>query len=86
MYEYIGLTQSARYCKILMHPEFSGHVVQKHTSMKFNENPSSGAKLFHAGGRTDGWTDRHDESNNHFSQFFRTCPKDLFLCLSFRES
>jgi hypothetical protein len=27
------------------------------------------AKLVHAEGRTDGWTDRLDEANSHFSQF-----------------
>jgi len=28
-----------------------------------------GAELFHAGGRTDIQTDRHDEANSHLSQF-----------------
>ena len=28
-----------------------------------------GAELFHTYGWMDGWTDRHDEANNHFSQF-----------------
>ena len=28
-----------------------------------------GAELFHADGRTDGRTDRHDEVNSPFSQF-----------------
>jgi hypothetical protein len=29
-----------------------------------------GVELFHADGKTDVRTDRHDEANNRFSQFF----------------
>ena len=29
-----------------------------------------GAELFRADGRTDGWTDGHDEANGRFSQFY----------------
>jgi len=28
-----------------------------------------GAEIFHADGRTEGWTDRHDVANNRFSKF-----------------
>jgi hypothetical protein len=31
--------------------------------MKFNENPSSGSRVFSL------WTDRHDNANSRFSQF-----------------
>jgi len=31
-----------------------------------------GAELFHAEGRMDGRTDRHDEANSRFLQFLRT--------------
>jgi hypothetical protein len=29
-----------------------------------------GAELFHVDGRTDGQTDRHNEANSRFSQFY----------------
>ena len=34
------------------------------------------AELFHAGGRTSGRTDRHDEANSRFLQF---CEQDYNL-------
>ena len=34
------------------------------------ESTSSGAELFRADGRTDGWVGRHDEARNIFLQFF----------------
>jgi hypothetical protein len=34
---------------------------------KFTKTRSVRADLFHAGGRTDGQRDRHDEANNSFS-------------------
>jgi hypothetical protein len=33
-----------------------------------------GAELFHAGGRADGRTDRHDKANSSFSQFWESAP------------
>jgi len=39
-----------------------------------------GAELFHANRRTDGWTDRHDETNRCFSQFLRKAPKISTFC------
>ena len=41
-----------------MKPEFSRQAFEKYSNIKFHENPSSGAGMFHA----DGETDRHDES------------------------
>jgi hypothetical protein len=39
----------------------------KYSNIKFYEYPSSGgAELFHADGRTDGRTDRHDEADSRF--------------------
>ena len=31
-----------------------------------------GAKVFHVEGWTDGQTDRHDEANSQFSEFFES--------------
>jgi hypothetical protein len=36
-----------------------------------------GAELFHAGGWTDGQTERHDEINSRFSQFYEGAWKRL---------
>ena len=46
-------TYSACYsCKILMQIEFSRHIVDKYTKIKFHENPSSGRRVAPCG-RTD---------------------------------
>jgi len=37
--------------------------------MKFQENLSSGAELFHAERRKDGQTHRHNEAKSRFSKF-----------------
>jgi len=42
---------------------------KKFSNIKFLENPSSGS---HADRQTDIRTDRHDEANSHFSQFFES--------------
>ena len=34
-----------------------------------------GAELFHADRRTDSYTDRHDEANSRFSQFYERAYK-----------
>jgi len=36
-----------------MMPEFSRQIFEKHSNIKFNENLSVGAELFHADRRTD---------------------------------
>jgi hypothetical protein len=36
-----------------------------------------GAELFHEEGQTDRQRDKHDEANNRFSQFLRTCLKSF---------
>jgi hypothetical protein len=45
--------------------EFSPQVLEKYPNIKAQENPSSGAEMFHADKRTG----RHDETNNLFAQF-----------------
>jgi hypothetical protein len=48
--------------------EFSGQMFENTLilNMKIHR---VGAKLFHVGGWTDRWTDRHDEINSLFLQF-----------------
>ena len=43
--------------------EFSRRIFEKYSNIKFRENPSSGAELFHA----DEQTDRYVEAESHFS-------------------
>ena len=43
--------------------EFSRQIFENVSNIKFNQNPSSEAELFHAEGRTDG-----HEVNSRFSQ------------------
>ena len=46
--------------------------------MKFNQNPSSEAELFHADGRTDGRTEGYDEANS----FCLICISSLTVVVS----
>jgi len=52
-----------------MNLEFSRQILEKYTNTKFHENPSIGTELFHAEGRTDRQTDRHNKANSRFSKF-----------------
>ena len=63
--------------------EFSRHIFEKYTNMKFHGNLSSGSGVVPCGwtdGETDigtdrqtnRQTDRHDESNSRFSQFLKS--------------
>jgi len=45
--------------------EFSGQIVEEYSNIKFRENPSSGSRVVPCGR-----TDRHDETNSRFSQFW----------------
>ena len=55
--------------------EFSRQIFEKYSNIKFHENPSSGSRVVPYG-RTDRRTNKHDEANSHYSQFFET-PKNL---------
>jgi hypothetical protein len=53
------------FCPILIKYEFSPHIFEKCSDIKFHENPSRGGReFFHANGQTDGQSDRHDEANS----------------------
>jgi hypothetical protein len=43
-------------------------IFKETSNTKFHENPSSRNRVVPCG-RTDGWPDRHDKANSHFSQF-----------------
>jgi len=49
-------------------------ILQKYSKINFMKFRLLGAELFHAAGRTDGWTDRqtgrHDEANSRSSKFY----------------
>jgi hypothetical protein len=47
--------------------EFSREILEKYSNIKFHENPSSASRVVPCGR-----TDRHDEPNTHFSQFFES--------------
>jgi len=46
--------------------EFSRHIFQQYSNIKFHANPSIGRRAI-AYGETDGRIDRHDEANSRFS-------------------
>jgi len=55
-----------------MNIEFSRHILEKFSDVKFNENPSRGKRScsMRTNGRADGCkTDRHDEVDIRFWQF-----------------
>ena len=59
--------QSTRYlCLILMKIEFSQHIFENCSNIKFHENSSSGSQVVPCG-QTVGLA--HDEANSRFSHF-----------------
>jgi len=53
---YIGLQVKYCYsCEILMKFKLSGQCLEKYSNVKFNENPSSGSRVYPCG-QTDGQT------------------------------
>jgi hypothetical protein len=55
--------------------ELSRQIFEKYSNIKFRKIHPAGNELFHAGGRTDRQTDRHDEANSRFSQFCERAQK-----------
>jgi len=63
-------TRIASYsCQILMTLESSGQNFEKSASIKFQKNPYTRSRVI-LRGQTDERTDKHDEANSCFSQFF----------------
>jgi len=58
-----------------MKHEFSRQFLEKYSTIKFHENPSSGSPGVPCG-RKEGRTDRHDEANSGFSQFCERALKE----------
>jgi len=56
-------------CQILMKLEFSGHIFDKYSNMKFHENPLSGSRVVPCR-----QTDRQHEASSRFSQFCEKPP------------
>jgi hypothetical protein len=74
-------SRTCYFCPILMKLEFSPQIFEKFSNIKFHENPSSGSQVVHAY--------RHDEANNHPSQFCELSLKNyinesrLINCLQY---
>jgi hypothetical protein len=65
-----------------MKHEFSRQLSEKYSNIKFHEDLSVGAELFHADRRMDGHTDgvqtdRHGEANSSFSHIYERTQKLL---------
>jgi hypothetical protein len=75
MYSVSVFMYSVRY-PTLMKLEFYLHISEKQQNNKFLENPSSGSRVVR-GGRTDGRTDRHDETNSLFRNFSKAHKKQF---------
>jgi len=54
---------------ISMRFEFSRQIFEKSSKIKFHDNQSNWRQVI-ACGRTEGQTDRHDDANSRFSQFW----------------
>jgi hypothetical protein len=68
-------------CPILMNLAFSLHIFEKYADIKFFENPSRGAELFHTDRRMekiDGQTDRNDEANSRFRNCTNTHTSERY--------
>jgi hypothetical protein len=66
----VFMYRSPNSCRILMKIEFSGQTFEKYSKIKFHENPCSGIGVVPCG-RTNRRTDRYDEANSRFSQFYK---------------
>jgi hypothetical protein len=87
---------STRYsCQILMKLEISRQVFEKYSNTKFHENQPSRSLIFHkisSGGIRVvpcGRTDRHNEANSRFSQFYERaykCNKNISVFRKVRVS
>jgi hypothetical protein len=55
-------------CQNIIKLEFSQLISRKFSNIEFHGNLSSGRRVV-AWRQNDGWTDRHDKANNHFSKF-----------------
>ena len=55
--------------------EFSRHIFEKYSNIKFHENPS---ELFHA----DIQTDRHERASSRFSQYCDSAYQEIAICFS----
>jgi hypothetical protein len=53
-------------CQILMKVEFSRQIFDKHSAVKFHEDPPSGSGVV-----PYGRTDTHDEANSRFLRFYQ---------------
>jgi hypothetical protein len=61
---------------IILYIEFSWQIFEKCSNIKFNENPYSVSRVVPCG-----QTDRHDEANSRFSQFFRRAKESVHFAL-----
>jgi hypothetical protein len=64
--------------------EFSGQFFEKRSNMKFHENPSIGSRAVPSG-QTAGRTDRHEETNNRFSQLCDRAKKKTDKSITYQS-
>ena len=67
---YIEVRVSSRYfCQIVINLEFSQHIFEKYSNIKFHKNPPNGIEFVPCGLKDGGGTDRqNDDANSHFLQ------------------
>ena len=62
-----------------MKQEFSRQIFEKYSNIKFLKIRPVEAEVFHADRRTDRQTDKYDETNNRFSQFWNALKNIIQL-------
>jgi hypothetical protein len=75
----IGIHVKYRYyCQNLEELDFSGQIFEKFSSIKFHEDPSRGSRVVAwTRTRTNGQTDRHDETNRCLHNFVKAPKTNL---------
>jgi len=64
-----------------MNLEFSWEICKKYSHIKLHRNLSGGKQVVPCEkGEKDGWTDKKDEANNHFSQFCIVSKNGNSIC------
>jgi hypothetical protein len=65
--------------------ESSRHIFEKHSNLKFHENPSSGNRVVLCG-RTDTKTDGQNEANNRFTKFCERAQNRLSTSIKYETT
>jgi len=74
---YVLMYSTCYFCQIVNKLGFSRQILEKFSNIEINGTPSSGSRI-----DPRGLTDRHDEANTRFSQFYDSVYIGLKSCFT----